>query len=430
MATGPAVSLRLTIFGLVIGLASLDAASATPITLIPGTENMFRDTRGVNNVGLGAGDLVQYGASIQGGAAGSSVSASHTSGFADPPAPCGPLAINPAFCAGAFSYTFDSRLDAGWTIHFGNGPDAASVAAPSLAGTETAVPFPVSVTIAAGATPTTPTIRWSVPGGFAPDALRVTIFDRSAPLLPNGVRDVVHSAALPAASTSYAIPSGVLKDANDYSINFQLIDLRAGFTEAQFVASNNNAMILRRSSSFFNFRSVSSGTAPDVHLPTVGPDPDPTDNLGAPYQFSIEQVGRVSVTFIDPLVAVGYEYAIGSGDPNFESVLLPFVGDGVYDVSFGATHATVLAGEQFFFPADGVAAFRVLGIETAAGLAPDNVLAFITGLTFVSEGSFTGTMTPIVQFAPDASVPEPGTLTLIGTALAAGAVSRRCWRKR
>jgi hypothetical protein len=29
--------------------------------------------------------------------------------------------------------------------------------------------------------------------------------------------------------------------------------------------------------------------------------------------------------FIDPLVAVGYKYAIGAGDPEFASVLLPAV---------------------------------------------------------------------------------------------------------
>ena len=36
------------------------------------------------------------------------------------------------------------------------------------------------------------------------------------------------------------------------------------------------------------------------------------------------------------------------------------------------------------------------GIETSAGLNPQDATAFITGLTFVSEGSFTGTMTPII----------------------------------
>ena len=37
-------------------------AWATPITLVANTVNMFRDTRGINDVGLGQGDRFQFGA--------------------------------------------------------------------------------------------------------------------------------------------------------------------------------------------------------------------------------------------------------------------------------------------------------------------------------------------------------------------------------
>ena len=53
-----------------------EAAMAAPITLVPGTVNMFRDTRGLNDVGIVAGDRLQFGASIQGGSAGTSISRS------------------------------------------------------------------------------------------------------------------------------------------------------------------------------------------------------------------------------------------------------------------------------------------------------------------------------------------------------------------
>jgi hypothetical protein len=376
---------------------------AAPITVIPNTVNMFRDTRGINNVGIGAGMAVQYGASIQGGSLGTNISAFHVSGAVDPPSPCSPLTVNPNFCANAFGFNIDRLF--GWTIRFTNGTDVVDVGAPSLIGAESPVPFPVSVTITAGVTPATPTISWIIPGGYVPDAFRIAIFDVDAPTLPNGTRDVIHSVAVSPTSTSYTIPSalsggGSLALDHNYAINFQIIDLREGFTESQFLASNNNAMILNRSNSWFAFQPREAGGAPDVHLPQVGPDPDPDDAFGAPYLFSIESVGPNSVTFIDPVVAVGYDYAIGAGDPNFASVILPHVGDGIYEVIVDGSHHTVLGGQQFFFPPGGVPAFSVRGIEAAVGLDPTNVLAFITGLTFVEPGHFTGSMTPIVQSVP------------------------------
>jgi hypothetical protein len=59
--------------------------------------------------------------------------------------------------------------------------------------------------------------------------------------------------------------------------------------------------------------------------------------------------GRQTI-FIDPFVAIGYDYAIGAGDPNFASVRLPNVGDGNFDLIFGNTATTIQADTQFFFP--------------------------------------------------------------------------------
>jgi hypothetical protein len=80
------------------------------------------------------------------------------------------------------------------------------------------------------------------------------------------------------------------------------------------------------------------------------------------------------------------------------SVVFPNVGDGLFELTFGGITQTVAA--QFFFPAGGVSQFSVRGIETSAGLDPGNVTAFITGLTWVGLGEFTGTMTPVIQFVP------------------------------
>jgi uncharacterized protein (TIGR03382 family) len=78
--------------------------------------------------------------------------------------------------------------------------------------------------------------------------------------------------------------------------------------------------------------------------------------------------------------------------------------------------------EVFNFGPDGVSRFRVLGIETSAGLNPNSTTAFITGLTFVGSGLFTGTQTPI---SVDLKVPAPPTLALAGLALLAALRTRR-----
>lgn len=400
-------------------------AAAAPITLVPNTLNFFRDTRGDNDVGIGGGDRFQFGADIQGGSAGSSVGATYQSGFNVGPFGCAPLAVNANFCA--TSTAFNANRLGQWQVNFVNGPDQLVVAAPSLAGTETAAPKPQNVTISSSGVATQPIISWTLPPGYAPDGLRVNVYDKSK-ILANGQADVIHVVAVAPGATSYQLPgtlsSGLsLVEGGNYTIGFQVIETRG---DVSF--TNNNAQILKRSSSFFAFTPLNNGAPPNVALPTV---------VNGVFHFDITTVGPNSVTFIDPFVAVGYAFAIGAGDPNFASVILPDIGDGLYTVEFddgGSTvQASVLAGDQFFFGGDGVDAFKVLGIETSAGLDPNDATAFITGLTFVSEGSFTGTMTPITQFVPDvvATVPEPASLIIFGSLVASlGAVARGRRRER
>lgn len=129
---------------------------------------------------------------------------------------------------------------------------------------------------------------------------------------------------------------------------------------------------------------------------------------------------------IDPIIAIGYDYRIGSGNPNFASVKLPSgVGDGQYDLYlFDAGQyvfeAELNAGFEHLFGVGGVDRFRILGIEPSAGLDPNNPQAFVTDLSFVAAGQFTGTMTPIIT-----AIPEPASLGLLGLGFAAMLVSRR-----
>ena len=129
------------------------------------------------------------------------------------------------------------------------------------------------------------------------------------------------------------------------------------------------------------------------------------------FNFNVTGVSNSHTTFIDPDVAVGYDYAIGAGDPNFASVLLPQVGDGQYALHLwnGANRVysrDAQAGETLDLGPGGVSRFRVTGIEASANIAPDDATASVTGLTFTGEGNFTGTMIPIVP------VPEPASWAL------------------
>lgn len=394
---------------------SATLAQAAPIQLVPDTLNMFRDNRGANNVGVGQGDLFQYGADIVGGATGVQVRAVAASiNVADTFTNCTGLAVNLNFCSNSLRYTA-TRAQAPWVLEFAKaGEQTLQLAGPSLAGTEQAVPFPVNVTISGSGL--RPTIAWTIPDGFVPDAMRINIYDRS--VLRNGsTADVVHSFAVATALGSYTLPARLnsgqaLQFGGDYVINIQMIDTRGD--PAEFLRTNQNAHILRRSSSFFSFTPLDNNAPPNVALPTV---------VNGVYNFAITEVGPGSVTFIDPFVAVGYDYQTGAGDPNFASVLLPTgIGDNLFDLwlwdgtQFIDSGTNLTGGTQFFFGAGGVDRFSIRGIETSAGLDPANVSAFITGLTFTDNGSFTGTMTPVTVFVPD-PVPEPAALPLVALAL-------------
>jgi hypothetical protein len=132
--------------------------------------------------------------------------------------------------------------------------------------------------------------------------------------------------------------------------------------------------------------------------------------------------------FLDPPAAVGYQYAIGPGDPRFTSVRLPIgIGDDLYTVLAEGRAFPLAAGQRLDFDrngfAAGVAAFEVLGIEPGANLDPASPTAFVTEVRFGADGRFTGTMRPMTVADELADLVDAATGVGPGTSLAAKARS-------
>jgi len=143
------------------------------------------------------------------------------------------------------------------------------------------------------------------------------------------------------------------------------------------------------------------------------------------YSFHVAEVGpSAGVTFLDPVVATGFIYTVGAGDPLFASVdPITNVGSGVYQLlvwnavtsTFDLVDSALAAGTTFNFLtafANGVSKFEITGIDPNAGLDPTDIAAFITGLTFTGPGSFTGTMEAIEATIPG-TTPLPATWILM-----------------
>lgn len=247
------------------------------------------------------------------------------------------------------------------------------------------------------------TFHFTAPADSQHDAIGLRIFDRNR-LTPAGFPIGIHVGGAPANATEIT-PPAILNGSGDmlqlggqYVVSIQLQESRA-----------DTRTPLSRSVAYFNFSPLGPSAPPRTFLPMVGPD-----NV---YHFTVNvQAGQR--IFIDPEVAVGYEYATGDGDPNFESIMLPNAGDNlfylhVFNGSEWVYWGVISAGVPYSFGGNGVSKFRVSGIEPTAGLNPKDPTAFVSGLTFVADGQFTGTMTPLTSIAD--STPPIITPTITGT---------------
>ncbi len=166
-------------------------------------------------------------------------------------------------------------------------------------------------------------------------------------------------------------------------------------------------------------------TAENPILPTI----DPANPGDYSFEFAITDEDPI---FIDPEVAIGYDYIINSG-PLFTSVLLPeTIGDGLFDlwlwdlaINDWFDTGTVLTGGVWYDFGQATDRFRILGIETTDMLDPTNPTAFVTGLRFDGRGIVNLNQTALTTFVADPSTSVPGPQTLIIFILGLGFIARK-----
>lgn len=302
-----------------------------------------------------------------------------------------------------------------------------SVNTPSLAGASV-MPLASNVTVSYASGSLSPTFTWQNPSGAQVDNVRVWLYDTTQRISQgvigsSGVANAIFARDLGPNATLFTLDPGSpgltqsLQVGRQYSLAILNQDLR-----------NNNGTgtsdnTLSQSQAFVNFTLSNSGTVRPVYLPTLLPGTSPV------FQFNIDGITPNQTFSLDPDVAVGYDFQIGAGNPNFASVTLPSgLAPGneynlfLWNGSTWVTSGSILGGSMHSFGGNGVDRFRITGIPVSANLDPADPTAFVTDVTFSGSGSFTGTMTPLTAPVPEL---ETWAMLVAGFGLVASVTRRR-----
>lgn len=266
-------SVRLAV---IVGAALVTSSVLAAPIIASGSVNIFRTITGVNNVGVAAGDRLQFGADIVGGSSGTTLVATYPGTSFSDTTTCSPLSTSANFCAGTATYS-TARLGP-YTLTFTKAGMSTQLTTPNLAGSQSAVPFAGGFNISNQTT--TPTLSWVIPPSVFVDGLRINIFDEDVVRPGTTAADVIHSVALSELATSYLVPrvlsSGqVLNVGGHYTFALQIIETR---TRAAF--TGNNSEILARTQTFYDFDPTS-----------LAVDPPPVGTVPAPGTFALALFG-------------------------------------------------------------------------------------------------------------------------------------------
>ncbi|MBG6178764.1 hypothetical protein IWQ55_006644 [Labrenzia sp. EL_208] len=400
----------------------------------------FRVASGPNTAGFGDNDVLTFGVNVAPNGFGedAGVPVLDTSGIQAPPttgtATQNGLTralnfegdpVNQNLYSGGIQY--DKNFTGAWTLNLQNGPDSQALETPDVG--DVRLPARVNnVGLTVGNDKTTPTISWNNVD-VDPDAVRLTVFDLEQRDLSGQAVEVFGSPRFRNGETTYTIPDRVLEEDGLYAIQIETrIERQSGDSST---GQNLAGSTLSVNRTWFNFATSDLPEDVVIQLPEVI-----TTDRGTPVFVFDNEVSAGEVEFYDPIVTEGFDYATGESNPNFASFILPNLGDNLYDLYLfdqsidDFTFAEVVgAGTEYFFETGGVDQFRILGIEAALGLDPEDPTAFVTGLSFITDGRFTGTMTPITLEVPTV-VPLPASFVLLISAfggLGLTRLSRRQW---
>jgi hypothetical protein len=136
------------------------------------------------------------------------------------------------------------------------------------------------------------------------------------------------------------------------------------------------------------------------------PQPQKPKAVNGPTEMFAFPVQQNQPVTIDPPIAWGYEYAIGEGDPQFNSVILPLIGNGqkAYEMQICRFHRWVPVRHlkplnEYHFRRPGLSRFRIVRVKTPTDVgAPTE---WISAVSFTKEGAFSGSITTLTPSVDD-----------------------------